>query len=80
MARGSRIPQKFRRGKSAVQYLPLRSKGCELSKACRSALLTVNLMGLFVCKIASTLAISKGAVENTLARGTLESKPRSGCP
>ena len=37
-------------------------------------------MDLAVGKIESTLAILNGAVESTLARGTLESKPRSGRP
>ena len=37
-------------------------------------------MGLSICKFASTLAISKGAVESTLERGTSEPKTRSGHP
>ena len=65
---GSRIPRRFRKGKSAVQYLPPLPKGCELSKACRSAVLFLNLMGLSVRKIATTLAISKKALESTLTR------------
>ena len=77
---GSRIPRKFRKGKSAVQYLPPLPKGCELSKACRSAVLFLNLMGLSVRKIATTLAISKKALESTLTRETIESKSRSGGP